>query len=649
MRNTPVRHGTVLIAVMILLALGAMVAVGILSRASARLDQARVRLDHMQARSLAQSGLEGVLVEMAGQRGKMLAGESPQLTAEWTTSVSGMGAPRVGRVRLLSLAQTEEGTAVVALSQGACADVLALPSESLKRLLGEKAGGAIVAARGGRISSVLGAMNEAGLGMDATVKWGGDLEASEDGDAGAMGASHGASGEGMSALERAKGRRIVRGSRDGGRPEADAHGAEGAPALLVRDAISVGSFDPIGVWNGNEMARVDLSGAIDSSEVDEIAKQFEDAFAALGASDAAGDGAAPDSAAQGTAKEPAESESAFEKRAKEDESTSKGQAARVSQMMAKIFDSDSPPKKTSDLLKAMRKAGAPPGAWRLAWGVRFGDDLYSRGRVDINRAPREVLAAVPGIDATVAEAIVARRAGLSADALMDPTWPARQGVMAPEQLERAADWITTRSLQWRVRIEAAVLDAKDAEEQARGGEAGGGSSAQRPVSVVTLEIVVDAAAERVRVAYLRDVSLEAAVAQVERSQKAAEEEAADSEVEEEAAAKDDTQAAPDRARDALDDLKDRSRPTTRAERLAERSQRDAESGRVRRGDASARRAGGNLRGERAGDASAPDAAQGEEESTRASRAGDGENGEKPRRPARRELEARDNRTGRWRP
>lgn len=605
MRCAASRRGTVIIMVLILLALGALVVAGLLSRASTRAEQSWARLDHMQARSLAQSGLEGVLIEMAAQRERMLAGDVPELTREWTTPVSGAGGTRIGRVRLVALAQTPEGRDIVALSQAACVDVMAMPETSLKAVLGERAGSAVASARGPRpMSSVLGAMNEAGVLMDAVAKW-------EEGEsAAAADAKVDVSGR---ALDLARPGRIARGGSklDEAGMAGGTSDAFGANALLVRDAISVGTFDPIGLWNGEAVARVDLSGAIDASEVEAVAKLIEEAFGTLGADESSGDrsdflrrsGAGQDGAPM----------------------------TRGSELMARVFDSDTPPRKTGELLRAMRRAGAAPSAWRLAWGVRFGDDLYSRGRVDINRAPREVLAAVPGLDSAAAEAIVSRRGGLSAEALSDPTWPSREGIITPEQLEQAADWITTRSLQWRVRIEAAVLDALEAEEEARGDRVV--ARARKPMGVVTLEVVVDAAADRVRVAYLRDVSLEDAIARMERSQREAREaggEWPDAEGDEERG-----RGAGEAGGLGSDGGEARA---TRGERMAERARGETEAGRVRRGDASARRGAGGQRGGGGGGGGGG-----------AGGGGGGESAEKPARPPRRELEARDNRTGRWRP
>lgn len=404
--------------------------------------------------------------------------------------------------------------------------------------------------------------------------------------------------------------------------------------MRVRDAISVGAFDPIGLWNGDSVVRVDLSGAVDSGEVGEVARQIEDVFGTMDTTASAGHGATEGGGAA----------SELEGRSREDEETSKGQAARVGDLIAKVFDSEAPPTTSSELLRAMRRAGAAPSMWRLAWGVRFSDDLYSRGRVDINRAPREVLAAVPGIEAAAAESIVSRREGMSADALTDPTWPAREGILTPEQLEQAADWITTRSLQWRVRIEAAVLDVKDGGAEDRAGESVEGE-ARRPMGVVTLEVIVDAAADRVRVAYLRDVSLEDAVARMEQHQRAGEEESVKTEEDVESEPSDAAAHTPRGAGAGRE-------ATTRSERMAERARGDAEGGRVRRGDARARRAAGNLRGDGGGGSGR---GGGGEEGTEASGGGArgageaGERAEKLKRPARRELEARDNRTGRWRP
>ncbi len=160
-----------------------------------------------------------------------------------------------------------------------------------------------------------------------------------------------------------------------------------------------------------------------------------------------------------------------------------------------VFKSGASFKKDADIVGKLRELNAPP----TSWGV-FLDafstcpDPYLIGRIDLSSAPPEVLACVPGLDAESAAAIVSARSRLDEQSRVDPVWPAWQAIVTPENYQKAADYLTTRSLVWRVRIEAGLLDP-DADEAA--------PLAQRMV----LDAVLDVTSERPRVAYLRDVTL----------------------------------------------------------------------------------------------------------------------------------------------
>lgn len=129
-------------------------------------------------------------------------------------------------------------------------------------------------------------------------------------------------------------------------------------------------------------------------------------------------------------------------------------------------------------------------------------DPFVLGRIDVMRAPPNVLAAVPGIDAAAAERIVGARGSLASDQMGSIGWLLsggnNKGVLTPEAFAEASPWLVARSLQWRVRLEAGIA------------EPGQGDT---PDATVTLrsprrvEIVVDVAGQSPRVAYWREVTM----------------------------------------------------------------------------------------------------------------------------------------------
>jgi DNA uptake protein ComE-like DNA-binding protein len=158
-------------------------------------------------------------------------------------------------------------------------------------------------------------------------------------------------------------------------------------------------------------------------------------------------------------------------------------------------------RKDSDLAAILIDFGVDPAEWLQTFDVfTTSPDPYLPGRVDLNTAPAEVLAAVPGIDEAAAGRIVGMRGQLSEDLLRSVTWPVVEGVLTPEQFQSAADWITTRSMQWRVRVEAGFESAEQASESSA-------SDARKLRDRIVLEAVIDVASERPRVAYLREVTL----------------------------------------------------------------------------------------------------------------------------------------------
>lgn len=149
----------------------------------------------------------------------------------------------------------------------------------------------------------------------------------------------------------------------------------------------------------------------------------------------------------------------------------------------------------SALVRAMLNRGVPVEAWAGILDLTaVGDDRFARGVVDLNRAPAEVLAAIPGLDEASAAAIVARRDSVAAGLKGSIAWPVVEGVIEPTRLAEAADWLAARSLVWRVRVRGLVEPATD--EDPSGPRDGG----------VVLDAVIDVTGERARLAYLREVT-----------------------------------------------------------------------------------------------------------------------------------------------
>ncbi len=149
------------------------------------------------------------------------------------------------------------------------------------------------------------------------------------------------------------------------------------------------------------------------------------------------------------------------------------------------------------IVRELNKGRVPPEDWaQFIDAFTVSPDPYQIGRVDINRAPAAVLACLPGFDAEIAAAIVETRGRIGADSLRNPAWPVLEGVMDAAAFEAACGWVTARSLQWRVRVEAGFAAAAENDRDGTG-----------PLEHMTvLEAVLDLSENRPRVAYLRDVT-----------------------------------------------------------------------------------------------------------------------------------------------
>jgi hypothetical protein len=170
----------------------------------------------------------------------------------------------------------------------------------------------------------------------------------------------------------------------------------------------------------------------------------------------------------------------------------------ASKVLKSLMDQGSTFKSMGDLIKALQGLRIEPKDWGpILDAFTMSDDPYLPGKIDLSQAPKEVLACIPGFDAGIAEKAVQARAGMDPDARKSIAWPLLQGLMTPEQFILAADHLTTRSTQWRVRIEAGIAT-------------GQGDSAVRDAGLrdrIVYEAVIDVASERPQVAYLRDITM----------------------------------------------------------------------------------------------------------------------------------------------
>lgn len=74
------------------------------------------------------------------------------------------------------------------------------------------------------------------------------------------------------------------------------------------------------------------------------------------------------------------------------------------------------------------------------------------GLINLNTAPKEILALLPGVDDAVADGILAARRGLSSDQMQTTAWLVQQGLMDAEAYKKVAPLITSRSCQFHFHV-----------------------------------------------------------------------------------------------------------------------------------------------------------------------------------------------------
>lgn len=192
--------------------------------------------------------------------------------------------------------------------------------------------------------------------------------------------------------------------------------------------------------------------------------------------------------------------------------------SNVAQFVKQLMESGQGFGSDSELAGVVLNMGTDAEGWALVFDVfTTSDDEFLLGRLDVNRASPEVLACLPGIEQQQAEAIVERRETIDSASRAVPTWPMREGLITPDQYRDIADYVSARSMQWRVRLEVGIMP---------GDSAGAGFDSGQPMSMeelaaswdegaaeerlehrMVVEAVIDVASSRPRVAYMREVTL----------------------------------------------------------------------------------------------------------------------------------------------
>lgn len=184
-------------------------------------------------------------------------------------------------------------------------------------------------------------------------------------------------------------------------------------------------------------------------------------------------------------------------------------------VVKQLFDQGMQFRTDREMIQNLRKMGIDDAdiIMQITDAVTTSDDMYRLGRIDILQASPTVLATLPGLDYARALDITDRRDRLSDDARLSAMWLVQEGIVTLDEYEVLADLVTTRSMQWRVRIEAGFEDPQAYQRIAGVSESVLEGFAELTSEVSTLkdrvvyDAVIDVASERPRVAYLREVTM----------------------------------------------------------------------------------------------------------------------------------------------
>ncbi|MBX3363714.1 MAG: helix-hairpin-helix domain-containing protein [Phycisphaeraceae bacterium] len=414
-------RGTILFAVLVVLAIGSLVGTSVLLSVDAERNAGDGVRRRDQARALAWSGVQAVMSELEQQRESLLAGGAPGLTGAWVLFIDDLG--RQGVVRLLPLGEHEVDSA---MSESGKLDLNHATVDMIEALgiVDRPTAEDIVAARARRpFASVEELLRVPGVTREMVYGGGFDLRIDPFAE-------------------------VSRGSIVGSE----------APPTFIRLA-TVFAFDPNVIAGAGDLARSRGTERLNLNT--RWSPQLGRAIARVWDDD-------------------------------------------VARGVGQVMQSGIRFTRDSDIVRAMRQFNVEIDMWAMVLdSFCTSDDAYRLGRVDIMHAPREVLAAIPGISDEAAEQIVSQREQISDVDRPTAVWLVARGILTAEEFEQAVNWITVRSLQWRVRIEVGTTLAASASE---GGAADRLEEAALQDRMVW-EAVIDVASQRPRVAYLRDITM----------------------------------------------------------------------------------------------------------------------------------------------
>lgn len=442
-RHAPRRRGVVLLLVVVIVTIAAMIGGTAAMATASERGAVTAARDLAQARAAAWSGVQAVMAELSEQREAILAGELPVVTESWELDAGTGGRRSV--VRLVDLS-ADEGLLV---PESGRLDVnIATKQMLVDAGIDDGLAGRIIAARDQKSFGSIEELRRV-TGVTAAMLPG-FAAAGMDDDAGLS------RGGGTDAM-------VFGGSGGSG-------GAVGAGTPNLTELLTVFAFDPniqSGLGERGEEFRGRQRVNLDQPWSDRLNDALVERFG--------------EEAARG---------------------------------VERIMSEGTTFKTDKDVVVTLRRLNLQPETWGEILDIfTTSDDEYLIGRVDLRTAPEAVLAALPGVSAEQAREVVAARDRLAPEAMASATWLVTEGVLTPDDFESVVDHVTTRCMQWRVRVEGGLSFA-DGEESGIGGPvggAGGGTGALDPdqalTPVVVLEAVVDISSQRVRVAYLRDVTL----------------------------------------------------------------------------------------------------------------------------------------------
>ncbi|MBU6412654.1 MAG: hypothetical protein KGS45_04215 [Planctomycetes bacterium] len=426
-RSINLRRGSALVAVLVIVVIGVLLAAGIMARAVSRVEDSSLSLRRSASRSMAWSGVRAAMMSLAAQRETLLMGGDAVWTDAKKWEFADPDGPGIWVVSMLPLDQ--EGNA--ALSESALINVNTATEEQLAKV------------------NSLGSAGAAGI----------------------MG-------------RRSRGPILA--------VEQVLHGSTGTPS----DAAS-----PSAPSTDVEATAVPVSTSV-SGEVVGVALTALSADATL----MIGDGKSE----RFRASELVAKDTPPEEKARQDERLGAGSGA------ARVWGARPAEERSlANLVADLRAANIPAQEWGAVLdGVETSEDLFVLGRIDINRAPEHVLATLPGMTTELAANLVRVRSTLDESGRRDLAWPVVSGAVEAPLFAGLVDLITTRSLQYRVRIEAGRTTRSDA-TATDSDEFGVASNVEAALTDRCIfEAVIDVAGEQPRIAYLRDITLLDSAAQL---------------------------------------------------------------------------------------------------------------------------------------